>query len=54
MVSTFKNMNREAKPEALRKAKLTMKNSTRQKDKEKLSLSHPFFWAPFILVGEGK
>jgi hypothetical protein len=31
MVGTFKNVNKEARPEALRKAKLTMKNSTRQK-----------------------
>ena len=54
MVDTFRNMNKEVKPEALRKAKLMMKNSTRQKGKEKLSLSHPFFWAPFVLVGEGK
>jgi CHAT domain-containing protein/tetratricopeptide (TPR) repeat protein len=54
MVGTFKNMNKEAKPEALRKAKLSMKNSTRQKGGEKLSLSHPFFWAPFVLVGEGQ
>jgi hypothetical protein len=43
MVNTFKNMNQEARPEALRKAKLTMKSSSRQVGKEKLSLSHPFF-----------
>jgi len=54
MVETFKNMNKEAKPEALRKAKLTMKSSITQKGNEKISLSHPFFWAPFVLVGEGK
>jgi CHAT domain-containing protein/tetratricopeptide (TPR) repeat protein len=57
MVSSFKNMQKETRPEALRKAKLTMKNSVRG-DKDvpggKLSLSHPFFWAPFVLVGEGK
>ena len=54
MVNTFKNMNQEARPEALRKAKLTMKSSSRQVGKEKLSLSHPFFWAPFVWVGEGR
>jgi len=54
MVDTFRNMNKEAKPEALRKAKLSMKRSIRQMGKEKVSLSHPFFWAPFVLVGEGK
>jgi CHAT domain-containing protein len=54
MVETFKNMKKEAKPEALRDAKLSMKKSIRQKGQEKLSLSHPFFWAPFVLVGEGR
>jgi CHAT domain-containing protein len=54
MVNTFKNMKNHSTPEALREAKVNMKNSFRQKDKEKLSLSHPFFWAPFVLVGEGK
>jgi CHAT domain-containing protein len=53
MVGTFKGMQKEATPEALRSAKLTMKGSTRQTGKEKLSLAHPFFWAPFVLVGEG-
>jgi CHAT domain-containing protein len=54
MVDTFKDMQKEAKPEALRDAKLKMKSSTRQMGKENLSLSHPFFWAPFVMVGEGK
>jgi CHAT domain-containing protein len=54
MVETFKNMNGEAKPEALRKAKLAMKGSMREAGKVKFSLSHPYFWAPFVLVGEGK
>ena len=54
MVNTFKNMNQEARPEALRKAKLTMKSSSRQVGKATFSLSHPYFWAPFVLVGEGR
>lgn len=29
-----------------------VKNSIREKGNEKLSLSHPFLWAPFVLVGE--
>jgi CHAT domain-containing protein/Tfp pilus assembly protein PilF len=57
MVSSLKNMQKETRPEALREAKLQMKGSVRS-DKEvpggKLSLSHPFFWAPFVLVGEGE
>jgi tetratricopeptide (TPR) repeat protein len=57
MVWTIKNMGKEGGPEALREAKLRMKGSVRD-DKEvpggKFSLSHPFFWAPFVLVGEGK
>jgi CHAT domain-containing protein len=53
MVETFKNMQKGGRPEALREAKLNMKKSIRQMGKEKVSLSHPFFWAPFVLVGEG-
>jgi tetratricopeptide (TPR) repeat protein len=54
MVGAMKLMKNKTKPEALREAKLNMKKSIRQTGKEKLSLSHPFFWAPFVLVGEGK
>jgi CHAT domain-containing protein/Tfp pilus assembly protein PilF len=54
MVGAMKLMKNKTKPEALREAKLNMKKSIRQTGNEKLSLSHPFFWAPFVLVGEGK
>jgi CHAT domain-containing protein len=55
MVSTFKQMKSEKKAGALRKAKLAMKDSNRSildNSKRKLSLSHPFFWAAFVLVGD--
>jgi tetratricopeptide (TPR) repeat protein len=54
MVNTMRLMKGKTRPDALREAKLSMKKSIRQKGKEKLSLSHPFFWAPFVLVGDGK
>jgi CHAT domain-containing protein len=57
MVKTFEQMKKENRPDALRNAKLDMKKSSRPlKDNSnvKLSLSHPFFWAPFVLVGEGR
>ena len=54
MVGAFQNKGERTTPDALRAAKLTMKNSTRQEGREKLSLSHPFLWAPFVLAGEGK
>lgn len=54
MIETFRNMKRITGPEALREAKLKMKDSFRKLEEDfKLSLSHPFFWAPFVLVGEG-
>jgi tetratricopeptide (TPR) repeat protein len=52
MVNTMRLMRGKTKPDALREAKLSMKKSIMQKGNEKLSLSHPFFWAPFVLVGE--
>jgi CHAT domain-containing protein len=54
MVEMFRNMKRQPRPEALREAKLKMKASVRDIDGIKVSLSHPFFWAPFVLVGEGQ
>jgi len=54
MVEAMKLMKNKTKPDALREAKLIMKKSIRQKGNERISLSHPFFWAPFVLVGEGK
>jgi CHAT domain-containing protein/Tfp pilus assembly protein PilF len=53
MVWTFEKMKNEAKTEALRDAKLKMKGTTRRKTGEvPISLSHPYFWAPFVIVGE--
>jgi CHAT domain-containing protein len=41
--------------EALRKAKLAIMSGERElPGGQTLSLSHPFFWAPFTLVGEGR
>jgi CHAT domain-containing protein len=54
MVNTMRLMGSQTKPEALREAKLKMKGSLRPIKDGKLSLSYPFFWAPFVLVGEGK
>jgi CHAT domain-containing protein len=57
MVDTFKKLKQEPKEEALKAAKLKMKGSSRVMKGEansKLSLSHPFFWAPFVIVGESK
>jgi CHAT domain-containing protein len=57
MVESFKAMQKATKPEALRQAKLKMKSSTRDDQNAlgtKLSLAHPFFWAPFVIVGEGE
>lgn len=56
MVRTFQNKAEEAGPEALRSAKLAMKASARDDTGVPggtLSLAHPFFWAPFVIVGEG-
>ncbi|MFW6180614.1 MAG: tetratricopeptide repeat protein [Spirochaetota bacterium] len=42
-----------SKARALRRARLEMKDSTRTLEGgRELSLAHPFFWAPFVLVGE--
>jgi tetratricopeptide (TPR) repeat protein/CHAT domain-containing protein len=56
MVETFKNIKKGSRPDALREAKLRIKGSTRPMGKTgiRFSLSHPFFWAPFVLVGEGE
>ena len=56
MVGMFRAKKKLATPKALRKAKLKLKKSTRPLEgapSGKLSLAHPFFWAPFVLVGEG-
>jgi CHAT domain-containing protein len=59
MVDTFKKLKQdpETKATALKEAKLRMRNSIRENAgtaNGKLSLSHPFFWAPFVIVGESK
>jgi tetratricopeptide (TPR) repeat protein/CHAT domain-containing protein len=57
MVNTFKEMKKKNRPDALREAKLNMMDSSRPLNENSnigLSLSHPFFWAPFVLVGEGQ
>jgi CHAT domain-containing protein len=38
-------------PERLRQAKLQLLEKRIQMGKAEVSLAHPFFWAPFILVG---
>jgi CHAT domain-containing protein len=40
------------KGEALRKAKISLMKGTEMMEGKKVSYSHPFFWAPFILVGK--
>ncbi len=56
MVGTFQNLDGKSKAQALRAAKLKMKDSFRAlPGKEKrLSLAHPFYWAPYVLVGDDK
>ncbi len=54
MIKTFTFMKKFPPAQALRHAKLAMKDSYRvidEKSKVKMSLSHPFFWAPFVIVG---
>ncbi|MEQ8186798.1 MAG: CHAT domain-containing protein [Candidatus Eremiobacterota bacterium] len=40
------------KAEALRKAKITLMKETEVIEGNRLSYSHPFFWAPFVMVGK--
>jgi CHAT domain-containing protein len=53
MVSFYKNLlwndapsNKVSKADALRRAQLTLRSDPRY--------SHPFFWAPFVLIGDGR
>jgi len=47
MKAFYRNLNRDLpKDEALRQAKLAMLKGRRRES------SHPYFWAPFVLVGE--
>ncbi len=49
----YKNlMSSMTEAEALRKAKITLMKETEVVEGNKLSYSHPFFWAPFVLVGK--
>ena len=49
MKAFYQNLNRGLpKAEAMRKAKLALLSSEQQ------SWRHPYFWAAFVLVGEGK
>ncbi|GAI74091.1 unnamed protein product, partial [marine sediment metagenome] len=58
MIETFRAIKEGSRSdEALWKAKIKMKKSTFLPDKDKLPdyelpRSHPYFWAPFVLVGE--
>jgi CHAT domain-containing protein len=55
MVETINGMLVYKKAEALRKAKLRIKKTYWESPgtpNGKLSLSHPFFWSPFVLVGD--
>jgi len=56
MVDTMTEVKTKPLPESLRAAKLTMKGKTGTFDTAPAPLSHahPYFWAPFVLVGEGK
>ena len=49
MKSFYRNLNRNlGKSDALREAKIALLRG------ENITWHHPYFWAPFILVGEGK
>ena len=57
MINTFRAVKAGARTDsALKKAKFEMKNSTFTPSKKlphwKVSRSHPYFWAPFVLVGK--
>ncbi|MEJ2628318.1 MAG: CHAT domain-containing protein, partial [bacterium] len=40
------------KVRALQQAKLSLMNTTKKQGDLEISYSHPFFWAPFILIGD--
>jgi CHAT domain-containing protein len=52
MASFYKNLRTMNKVEALRQAQLGLIRN--QDAAGSLPTSHPYFWAPFILVGDGK
>ena len=53
MVEFYKNMQERglSKGEALRQAKLFLMKQTKKIGNRSVSYGHPFFWAPFILIG---
>lgn len=54
MSEFYKNWRKEktSKIEALREAKLYLMKKKKKIGDKYLSFSHPFFWAPFILIGQ--
>jgi len=54
MAEFYKNLKEKgmSKVEALRQAKLSLMKMEKKIGNRSLSYSHPFFWAPFILIGE--
>lgn len=56
MSEFYRNLKEKglSKIEALRQAKLVLMKKEKKIGKRFLSYSHPFFWAPFILIGEPK
>ena len=54
MAKFYKNFKEAgmSKAAALRKAKLSLMKMEKKIGNRSLSYAHPFFWAPFILIGE--
>ncbi|MBU4230731.1 MAG: CHAT domain-containing protein, partial [Proteobacteria bacterium] len=54
MSEFYKNYIQEgmSKSEALRQAKLSLIKMSKKVGKLEISYAHPFFWAPFILIGD--
>lgn len=54
MAEFYRNFTTEgfSKAEALRLSKLKLKGQREEREEDKISYSHPFFWAPFVLQGE--
>ena len=48
MRSFYRNLKTMSKAEALRQAQLGLEKA------DAMTSSHPYFWAPFILVGDWK
>ena len=54
MTKTMGLMEKAGKASALRESKGEVKGSVRKSGTREISRSHPYFWAPFVLVGEGR